>query len=499
MIGTSIFDYVFIRSCIFFLHWIAPLSVFCCLISLVYTPPFHVPLSLQVAAALETAFYFLVYHPRKIYLQRSATHPTTISRDERRALFQRCLENTPDPERFLTKWFVDAPASEIKRENLKDFFRWAYLNTGEPDIEENEELEEYVRRMEELLGRKLEPGRGKAECFRLTLNKVDMLHRSLTWYLVSSCGKNCACVFVVDTLASAYMLYHSFNFYPTSLHRFLSVFPFRPLGLLSSHRSPAKTIAYWHRPHTSKTRLPVLFIHGIGIGLYPYVNLLAELNSEDDTDGDLGIIAVEIMSVSFRITDEALKKEEMCQEIDCILKAHGWEKFVLVSHSYGSVIATHLLNTPKIAQRIDSLVFIDPVTFLLHLPDVAYNFTCRKPNRANEYQLHYFASKDMGVSHTLFRRFFWSENILWKEDIQNHRVTVVLGGKDLIVNTEAVRAYLASNGSASPEKGTWKEGHWKGDKLDVLWFSELDHAQVFDKRSTRATLVDIVRAYCDTE
>jgi predicted ferric reductase len=77
-------------------------------------------------------------------------------------------------------------------------------------------------------------------------------------------------------------------------------------------------------------------VHGIGIGLYPYIDFLAELNMENsmnESDGEVGIIAVEIMSVSFRITSEALEKEEMCQEIDCILKEHSWEKFVLVSHS----------------------------------------------------------------------------------------------------------------------------------------------------------------------
>ena len=57
----------------------------------------------------------------------------------------------------------------------------------------------------------------------------------------------------------------------------------------------------------------------------------------------------------------------------------------------------------------------------------------------------------MGVSHTLFRRFFWSENILWKEDIQNRRVTVVLSGKDLIVDTKAVKAYLTGSESVRGE------------------------------------------------
>jgi len=227
---------------------------------------------------------------------------------------------------------------------------------------------------------------------------------------------------------------------------------------------------------------------------------LAGLNLEDETDGsdgEIGIIAVEIMSVSFRITGEALEKEEMCQEIDCILKAHGWEKFVLVSHSYGSVVTTHLLHTPQIAQKIGPMSFIDPVSFLLHRPDVAYNFLYRNPIRANEHQLNYFASKDMGVSHTLYRRFFWRENILWKEDIRNHRVTVILGGKDLIVDTQVVKAYLTGNESVRPGKRSWRVGVWKGDGLDVLWFQKLDHAQVFDKKSTRARLMNIVRSYCD--
>jgi hypothetical protein len=131
--------------------------------------------------------------------------------------------------------------------------------------------------------------------------------------------------------------YHSFNFHRTSLLRFPTIFPFRPLSLLSPYRSPAKTLTYWHRPHASKTRLPILFIHGIGIGLYPYVNFLAELNVDsktDRSDGEIGIIAVEIMPVSLRITGEALRKEKMCQEILCILKENKWEKFVLVSHSW---------------------------------------------------------------------------------------------------------------------------------------------------------------------
>lgn len=85
---------------------------------------------------------------------------------------------------------------------------------------------------------------------------------------------------------------------------------------------------------------------------------------------------------------------------------------------------------------------------------------------------------------------------MWKEDIQNYHVTVVLGGKDLIVDTEVVKAYLTENKSVRPQKGNSEEGLWKGDGLDVLWFPELDHAQVFDKKCTRLKLVNIVGSYC---
>ncbi|KAM5354945.1 hypothetical protein ACJ41O_001591 [Fusarium nematophilum] len=326
MIGISAWDYIFIRTCIFLLHLVAPLSVVYSLVNWLIHLPFHIPHVLEVWLTLEAVFYLLVYLPRKNYLQTVVTHPAA-SRDDRRRLFWRCHGNIPDPDRYLTRWFRDAPIAEIKRENVKDFFRWAFLNSGEPDPAYDEELEEYIGEMEKLLGRKLEPGRGNAQCLRLTLDKVEMLHRSLIWYL---------CVFAVDTLASVYLRYYSFNFHRTSLFRFLAVFPTRAPTLFTTYRSPARTLTYWYRPHTSRTRLPVLFIHGIGVGLYLYIPFLADLNAEDGedpSDGQVGIIAIEIMPISSRITAEAMLKDEMCEEVHCILKAHRWERFVLVSHS----------------------------------------------------------------------------------------------------------------------------------------------------------------------
>lgn len=105
------------------------------------------------------------------------------------------------------------------------------------------------------------------------------------------------------------------------------------------------------------------------------------------------------------------------------------------------------------------------------------------------------ASKDLGVAHTLARRFFWSENILWKDELGDRRVTVVLGGRDLIVDTETVGAYLSDADDESKAIGAWKDQKLTGSGLEVVFFPEIDHAQVFEKRGRMMEVVGIVEGY----
>lgn len=185
MIGTSLWDYIFIRACILFLHFIAPLSALYCVMLLIAQPAsYRIPWPLEVWAVAETSFFVLIYLPRFYLLQQAAYHPPTRSREKRRELFELCHKSIGDPERYLAKWFTGAPKSEIRRENVKEFFCWAFLDKHSCALFEDEELEEYAGKMENLLGRKLPPGRGKAVPLRLTIDKVRMLHRSILWYLV---------------------------------------------------------------------------------------------------------------------------------------------------------------------------------------------------------------------------------------------------------------------------------------------------------------------------
>jgi hypothetical protein len=195
MIGTSRAEYCFIRTCIFVLNLIAPVCTFYCAVFLVcrilgisLLLPFshRVSFVVQSWAALEAVFYVFVFPPYRSYLQAKADHPPSVERPERRQLFLKSAETIPDVKEYLRRWFGNAPLEDIRRENVKEFFLWAFFNRDGPPGPDDEELEEYLAILEERLDYRIPDGRGPAKPLLLTLDVVQMLHRSLVWYFVSN-------------------------------------------------------------------------------------------------------------------------------------------------------------------------------------------------------------------------------------------------------------------------------------------------------------------------
>ncbi|TKA61840.1 hypothetical protein B0A55_11228, partial [Friedmanniomyces simplex] len=385
MINHTVFEYLFIRACIFFLHAVGPLST-------VYTATvvgraylastWRAPSILNIWCAAETAF-FLFFLWYRTHLQGEALHPPLRSREERRTLFEKVKSEIRDPERFLSGWFRGAKVEEIGKEEMKGWLDWAFWD-GRVGPDDEAEMEALVKEVEGLVGKPFPDGKGTAKGLRLTLDPIEMEWRSLLWY---------GCLMIVDTITHARMLRYGMQYHGTFATTW-RVFPPRPLAAVTSTKqSEAESLSYWIRPHTSKTRLPVLFIHGIGVGVYPYVEFFHELDTAlnntgvNDDDGQVGILVLEILQTSSRLTPAILTSTEFLKQITAVLDANKYTRFTLVSHSYGSVLSTHMLTSSPLASRIASTMLIDPVTILLHMPDVAYNFTVRKPKSANEWQL----------------------------------------------------------------------------------------------------------------
>lgn len=287
----------------------------------------------------------------------------------------------------------------------------------------------------------------------------------------------------MDLYTTLYLHFNGFRHFSHS--RWYSYFPLRPLsGLVEP--SPHPHLSYWYRPHRSETKQPIVFFHGIGIGLFPYVQFFLDIIKADP---DVGILAFEDLSISMRISPPPLRRTELLEALPVVLDYHGFDKFVLMGHSFGTIVQAHILRCPELAQRVTSWLFIDPIPFLLHQPAVAYNFVYRPPKTANEWQLWYFASRDPDIARALARYFFWADNILFKDDLDGRRVAVVISGCDQIVDAEELRRYLTDGDEPT---FNWES---KNGLLQVLWYPPLDHAQVFDTSERRSPMVAVLSKF----
>ena len=474
MLNPTVHGLVFIRICVFFLTYLP-------LIVLLLPRPFWVILP------VEALYYVFVLRPFERRLKNLARHPP--QEGDRAAIFQRCLDNIPDPERYLSLWALGADINDIKRDNVREFLLWAFFDTEDATPEIEDELETYIAKTEEQLGRPLAPGRGPARHFRLTFDQVPTRFRSVVWYLI---------VGLVDSATHCHMLWGGFQFWPCSLStNLLSVFPARLLASLERLRrqSPSDEISYWYRgPRStgSSATLPIVFLHGIGIGLHPYVPFLSSLPETSP------ILALEILPVSMRLTKtNILARPDFIRHLKKILQHHGIDRFVLVGHSYGTVLTTHVLHDLDLGARVEGVVLVDPVTLLLHLPDVAYNFTRRRPRTANEWQLWYLASMDPGIALVLGRHFFWRENIIWKDElVAGRKAAVCLAGRDLIVDTAMVARYLVEDddGLGKVLESASKGAVMTKSGIELLWF-DMDHAQAFDRRRDFEHIQEVIRRF----
>lgn len=194
MIGNSTAEYLFIRICILFLHNIAPISILYS-IQLLLVQFFHLPIYLellpypiQIWLTTEAIFLITFIIPFKYNLHNSTICHRPLSAEGREKLFRRCIASVPNLEKYLSRWLLVSEAEYIKRDNVKDFVRWAFFR---PDYKhkwnqhDEVEVEAYTTEIEKLIGQKLAPGRIDLKGLGQLLHETTGSHRSLLWYTVS--------------------------------------------------------------------------------------------------------------------------------------------------------------------------------------------------------------------------------------------------------------------------------------------------------------------------
>jgi len=412
---------------------------------------------LALAEAMFYIFYRLYLLPHMNAPSRAPPYPGKCSRSDFILRILRRIENEGSAEdnermkikKFLRGWFFDIEFEAILQGNIVEFLAWAMFSKHTGCLESDERLQiekvlEYVATVHSI---KFTEGYNEtAKCARLNLEPVSPLHRPLLFYVAIS---------------------------------FLALISSVVLNSLGFRKRKTRNqLVYWVRSGTNPALSPLIFFHGIAPAChFPYIPLLHYLLSNNERSA----LLVENNCVSMTMNMDPLTEFGVVDGIQLATARHfpTNKKFVLMGHSVGTCPITWCLRA--FPESVEKIFLLDPVTLLLSNHDVAVNFLYRKSYKTiSEIVIDLFASKEMFTRTFLGRHFFWFRNELWLEDVPGHvETTILIAGKDEIVNGESVRRLVESLKlkSKNDEK-----------QIDLIYRESLTHAGMLLDRSIYSEL-----------
>lgn len=369
------------------------------------------------------------------------------------------LRGQVDAQGFVSGWFLNAPVSAIRRENMHEFLAYALLhrNYGELSEEKREAVRGFVRKVETEWGLRFGEGFEPSVKFMAhTREPLRTFHHPLAMYAWA-------------------------HFVSVGTSVALSAMGF------TQHTSADGSLHYWLRPGAphrqgagegGEPAPPRVFVHGLGVGITPYLSFISLLMADNS-----GVsVVVELPHIAMRIWRGTIPTiNVLAAAIEQIHHKHGLGPALYVGHSYGTFIVAHLQRTRP--HLIGALGLVDPVCFLLCLPDVVYNFCYRPPGgktlaaALSDTLRWLFCSKELQVAQALCRGFDWHVLHLWADDLPAQRA-VMLAGNDRIVPSPQVKRYLEDN------------------HVSVIYNEDFSHAEFLFRPSSQRKFLQALAAAC---
>lgn len=185
-------------------------------------------------------------------------------------------------------------------------------------------------------------------------------------------------------------------------------------------------ISYWHKaaPKSSKEGQDasrsentdnadcIVLLHGVGIGPSPFLYFLHVL-SQSFPALQLPVLAIEVPFVSLRwAKPEGNPAGHVADDIAVLLKERGYKRACVIGHSYGTAMASWLLQSLRARPLIHSLVLIDPISLLLFRSEVV-QVLYRQCVSALDHLMDFLVFTDPHVSAAFRREFVWHKALLW--------------------------------------------------------------------------------------
>jgi len=361
---------------------------------------FLVVLALAWVLIVETCFY--IWFRAELKRSQAVKPPIIINYDE----ITKCAlgaVNYDSVQNIFAGWFQrpDEVPRNYTRSNVEEVLCTGFLGKEVRDANgaDREWLNKLIQVLQDDHGLTLSTKKNDFRCMRYMIDPVVASFRPLLVYLS---------VMMLTSFTGIVLRWMGFQRY-TSLHG----------------------VKYWYKEtESSETATPLLdssksmvFFHGVGCGLTPYLPTIAQLKHERQ-------FLFESPWVSYNPWVLPVPSRLFVDAVEMAMKIHGAQKATVVGHSFGSVQATWLLRQkPELVHR---MVLVDPVAILLCLPDVCKNFLYRNPTTLFGKLFDYLGSHEFGISRTFRRHLVSWESVLFPDKIPPNS-NVMLSELDHIV------------------------------------------------------------------
>jgi len=306
---------------------------------------------------------------------------------------------------FIKGWFLNAEIESIHTENLHSWLSWILYGCDSEDLSfyEKQKVISFRLEMCETFDITFKDGfNPDVRHCRFSLEKLTTMHHLLLEYVLFN---------IFECRALFYLIYNGF-----------------------SRTKTTGGIHVWYKKNEkSSSNRPLLFLHGICSGWSSYIECIHKFGK----DRDVILIDYSCVRISW-IHLHVPNKSEIYDCINEIFEKFKIQKVSLLAHSWGTLIATWLLERdPSI---FTDITLIDPVGLVIFLPEPTYILMYKPPTTLLDFAICYFVRHNINTANAMYRNLFWCNVTCFLDDIpKNIPILIGTGTDDDLVSSNAIK------------------------------------------------------------
>lgn len=238
--------------------------------------------------------------------------------------------------------------------------------------------------------------------------KLDIVHKPYTFYILM------------------YFVRRVFNYYMYTLG-FTNII------------DPTTNLRLWIKyNNTVENKTPLVFIHGVGLGIIPYIGKICQLSINRI------LIVPELPNMSYDLYKfPPPSNESIVVSLYNTLVKLGIRLVDIIGHSHGSTMMN--IFQIRYPHMCNYKTYAEPNCFCIHLPilaNVGYKFPSTKKYNILDYILWSFVFRDMYVQYSVKRGIFAEHGLLKNLDNKTH---IILAKDDYVIPSFHIHKYITAH------------------------------------------------------